>query len=106
MRAGRRGWRIRRQRRKHGDDGAYPETTTATRAAHRKAIVDATPPLNASQDNASQDNASPDKTAASNPPAGNTAVPKAGGKAKASKGKGRAPAVKGQPRVGKRRQSR
>jgi hypothetical protein len=32
--------------------------------------------------------------------------PPAGGKAKASKGKGRAPAVKGQPRVGKRRQSR
>jgi hypothetical protein len=32
--------------------------------------------------------------------------PKAGGKAKASKGKGRAPAVKGQQRVGKRRQSR
>lgn len=30
----------------------------------------------------------------------------AGGKAKASKGKGRAPAVKGQPRPGKRRQSR
>lgn len=29
-----------------------------------------------------------------------------GGKAKASKGKGRAPAVKGAPRVGKRRQSR
>jgi DNA-binding transcriptional LysR family regulator len=29
-----------------------------------------------------------------------------GGKAKASKGKGRTPAVKGQPRVGKRRQSR
>lgn len=30
----------------------------------------------------------------------------AGGKARASKGKGRAPAVKGQPRPGKRRQSR
>ena len=30
----------------------------------------------------------------------------AGGKAKANKGKGRAPAVKGQPRPGKRRQSR
>ncbi len=30
----------------------------------------------------------------------------AGGKAKASKGKGRTPAVKGAPRVGKRRQSR
>lgn len=30
----------------------------------------------------------------------------AGGKAKASKGKGRAPAVKGAPRVGKRRQGR
>jgi hypothetical protein len=29
-----------------------------------------------------------------------------GGKAKASKGKGRAPAVKGAPRVGKRRQGR
>lgn len=29
-----------------------------------------------------------------------------GGKAKASKGKGRTPAVKGAPRVGKRRQSR
>lgn len=29
-----------------------------------------------------------------------------GGKAKASKGKGRAPAVKGAPRMGKRRQSR
>jgi DNA-binding transcriptional LysR family regulator len=34
------------------------------------------------------------------------AVLPAGGKAKASKGKGRAPAVKGAPRVGKRRQSR
>lgn len=33
-------------------------------------------------------------------------VPPPGGKAKASKGKGRAPAVKGAPRVGKRRQSR
>jgi hypothetical protein len=33
-------------------------------------------------------------------------APPAGGKAKASKGKGRAPAVKGAPRVGKRRQSR
>jgi hypothetical protein len=33
-------------------------------------------------------------------------TPKAGGKAKANKGKGRAPAVKGAPRVGKRRQSR
>ena len=33
-------------------------------------------------------------------------TPKAGGKAKASKGRGRAPAVKGQQRVGKRRQSR
>lgn len=32
--------------------------------------------------------------------------PAPGGKAKASKGKGRAPAVKGAPRVGKRRQSR
>ncbi|MBG6239344.1 DNA-binding transcriptional LysR family regulator [Mycetocola sp. CAN_C7] len=30
----------------------------------------------------------------------------AGGKARANKGKGRAPAVKGQPRPGKRRQSR
>ncbi len=30
----------------------------------------------------------------------------AGGKAKANKGKGRTPAVKGQPRPGKRRQSR
>ncbi len=29
-----------------------------------------------------------------------------GGKAKASKGKGRAPAVKGQPKLGKKRQSR
>ena len=36
--------------------------------------------------------------------AANVAPP--GGKAKASKGKGRAPAVKGAPRVGKRRQSR
>ncbi|CAN5332499.1 hypothetical protein BH09ACT1_BH09ACT1_28000 [soil metagenome] len=33
-------------------------------------------------------------------------TPKAGGKAKANKGRGRAPAVKGAPRVGKRRQSR
>ncbi|MEF2977609.1 LysR family transcriptional regulator [Subtercola sp. YIM 133946] len=33
-------------------------------------------------------------------------VPPPGGKAKASKGKGRAPAVKGAPRTGKRRQSR
>ena len=33
-------------------------------------------------------------------------VAKPGGKAKASKGKGRTPAVKGAPRVGKRRQSR
>lgn len=33
-------------------------------------------------------------------------VAPAGGKAKASKGKGRTPAVKGAPRVGKRRQSR
>ena len=33
-------------------------------------------------------------------------VKPAGGKAKASKGKGRAPAVKGAPRVGKRRQGR
>jgi DNA-binding transcriptional LysR family regulator len=32
--------------------------------------------------------------------------PQAGGKAKASKGKGRAPAVKGEPKPGKRRQSR
>jgi DNA-binding transcriptional LysR family regulator len=32
--------------------------------------------------------------------------PKSGGKASASKGKGRAPAVKGQPKPGKRRQSR
>ena len=39
---------------------------------------------------------------------GNSTItaPQAGGKAKASKGKGRAPAVKGAPRVGKRRQSR
>jgi hypothetical protein len=37
---------------------------------------------------------------------GTPPVKKAGGKAKASKGKGRAPAVKGQRRVGKRRQSR
>jgi DNA-binding transcriptional LysR family regulator len=36
--------------------------------------------------------------------AANKAAP--GGKAKASKGKGRTPAVKGAPRVGKRRQSR
>jgi DNA-binding transcriptional LysR family regulator len=36
--------------------------------------------------------------------AANVAPP--GGKAKASKGKGRAPAVKGAPRTGKRRQSR
>jgi hypothetical protein len=81
------------------DRGAYSETTTANRAAHRKAIVDATgtPPAS-------------NPPAASNPAgnnaAGNNATPKAGGKAKASKGKGRAPAVKGQPRVGKRRQSR
>lgn len=34
------------------------------------------------------------------------AKPKPGGKASASKGKGRTPAVKGAPRVGKRRQSR
>ena len=34
------------------------------------------------------------------------AAPQAGGKAKASKGKGRTPVVKGAPRVGKRRQSR
>lgn len=33
-------------------------------------------------------------------------APAPGGKASASKGKGRAPAVKGAPRVGKRRQSR
>ena len=39
-------------------------------------------------------------------PTANPPPPKAGGKAKASKGKGRAPAVKGQPRPGKRRQSR
>lgn len=32
--------------------------------------------------------------------------PNTGGKAKASKGQGRAPAVKGQPRAGKKRQSR
>lgn len=38
--------------------------------------------------------------------AANAAALPAGGKAKASKGKGRAPAVKGAPRVGKRRQSR
>jgi len=44
------------------------------------------------------------------PPTGDEAAkaPKrnTGGKAKASKGVGRAPAVKGQPRPGKRRQSR
>jgi hypothetical protein len=33
-------------------------------------------------------------------------TPKAGGKAKANKGKGRAPAVKGERKPGKRRQSR
>lgn len=38
--------------------------------------------------------------------AAEAAAPPPGGKAKASKGKGRAPAVKGAPRVGKRRQSR
>lgn len=38
--------------------------------------------------------------------AANAASLPPGGKAKASKGKGRAPAVKGAPRVGKRRQSR
>lgn len=37
---------------------------------------------------------------------GRAFAPQAGGKAKASKGKGRTPAVKGQPKVGKRRQSR
>jgi DNA-binding transcriptional LysR family regulator len=38
--------------------------------------------------------------------AAKAATPKPGGKASASKGKGRTPAVKGAPRVGKRRQSR
>lgn len=38
--------------------------------------------------------------------AADSSAAKPGGKAKASKGKGRTPAVKGQPRVGKRRQSR
>lgn len=43
---------------------------------------------------------------AASPGHAKSATPNTGGKAKASKGKGRAPAVKGQPRVGKRRQSR
>jgi DNA-binding transcriptional LysR family regulator len=38
--------------------------------------------------------------------AANAAALPPGGKAKASKGKGRTPAIKGAPRVGKRRQSR
>jgi hypothetical protein len=47
-----------------------------------------------------------DETTPAAPKSQQPTVPKAGGKAKASKGKGRAPAVKGQQRVGKRRQSR
>jgi hypothetical protein len=43
--------------------------------------------------------------AAAPPPAPKTAAP-AGGKAKASKGKGRAPVVKGQPKPYKKRQGR
>ena len=43
--------------------------------------------------------------AAAPPPAAKPVVP-AGGKAKASKGKGRAPAVKGQPKPFKKRQGR
>lgn len=43
--------------------------------------------------------------AAAPPPPPKTAAP-AGGKAKASKGKGRAPAVKGQPKPYKKRQGR
>ncbi|MET0811652.1 MAG: LysR family transcriptional regulator [Microbacterium sp.] len=43
--------------------------------------------------------------AAAPPPAAKAAAP-AGGKAKASKGKGRAPAVKGQPKPYKKRQGR
>jgi len=47
------------------------------------------------------------RLAAERDSSGSTAqVKPPGGKAKASKGKGRTPAVKGAPRVGKRRQSR
>jgi hypothetical protein len=48
-----------------------------------------------------------ERAAAERDSSGSTAqVVPPGGKAKASKGKGRTPAVKGAPRVGKRRQSR
>jgi hypothetical protein len=46
-----------------------------------------------------------EEIAATPPPAKGPAVP-AGGKAKASKGKGRTPAVKGQPKPYKKRQGR
>jgi hypothetical protein len=46
-----------------------------------------------------------ERLAAAPPPARNPVAP-AGGKAKASKGKGRAPAVKGQPKPFKKRQGR
>jgi hypothetical protein len=76
----------------HEDDDEFPgrvtcEFTRDTRRCDERLSVD-------------------DESAPVPPPAEHPAVPKAGGKAKASKGKGRAPAVKGQQRVGKRRQSR
>ncbi|MGP3536211.1 LysR family transcriptional regulator [Microbacterium sp. RD1] len=43
---------------------------------------------------------------AAEPPPASKPVPPAGGKAKASKGKGRAPIVKGQPKPYKKRQGR
>ncbi|KRA23826.1 transcriptional regulator [Microbacterium sp. Root61] len=46
-----------------------------------------------------------ERIAAAPPPAAKTVAP-AGGKAKASKGKGRTPAVKGQPKPYKKRQGR
>jgi hypothetical protein len=53
------------------------------------------------------DSENPAETATpATPPKPAQQTPKAGGKAKASKGKGRAPEVKGQRRVGKKRQSR
>lgn len=47
-----------------------------------------------------------ERVAAAPPPAPSKPITPSGGKAKASKGKGRAPAVKGQPKPYKKRQGR